>query len=397
MRILILANDFKPRSGGVAEYTDCLASELHKSGDSILVVSVPMPGAAAFDEEVDYAVSRVPRAEYGRTGCIMGRVLRFGKRFKTVMDAIMSFAPDVCLLNHTSGYFDAAYLASRVKAVPIVLLAHDKEVLGENSRIVHLALKWVMNHIDAVVANSRYTAGLCRQTAPKQQNVHVVHPGVRVPFRKTEARRDCCEQVADLARLSNRRVLLTICRLVRHKGIEHTLRAVAEVVKCVPEVIYVVAGEEGEANATEKLEALSRDLGLEDHVWFGGHVSEAEKHCLLEMAECFVMLSRDLPGGHGEGFGIVFLEAALHGVPSIGGRTGGIPEAVLHGETGLIVDPEDPHMVAQTMMDLLSDRDWRDRLGSNAMRRAVEVLTWPKQASQIRRILREVVRARRPS
>jgi len=164
------------------------------------------------------------------------------------------------------------------------------------------------------------------------------------------------------------RVLLSLSCLVPRKGFDLTLRALPRVLEAHPSTLYVIAGEGPDRR---RLEELTASLGLGDHVRFAGPVSAQELPLYYRLPDLFVMPSRFIEEeGDVEGFGIVFLEAALSGVASVGGRSGGIPDAVLHGETGLLVDPKNEIDCAAAIADLLSDNARLTRLGQQARARA---------------------------
>ena len=110
-----------------------------------------------------------------------------------------------------------------------------------------------------------------------------------------------------------RKVVLTVSRLFRRKGIDRSIEAMVEVAGRVPNVMYLVAGDGPER---EYLEGLVREHGLAGRVRFLGHVPEEELRRLDAVCDCFLMPSRQLPGGDVEGFGIVFLEAGACGAVS---------------------------------------------------------------------------------
>ena len=103
---------------------------------------------------------------------------------------------------------------------------------------------------------------------------------------------------------------------------------------------------------------------------FLGYVPADELPALYAACDIFAMPSRALSQRDGiEGFGIVFLEAAAASKPVVGGRSGGIPEAVHDGVTGRLVDPDDVDQLAEVLIDLLRDRDLAARLGTNGRRK----------------------------
>ncbi len=156
----------------------------------------------------------------------------------------------------------------------------------------------------------------------------------------------------------------------------------------VPGVRWVVVGD-GPLRA--ELEARAARLGIRDIVTFAGAVSDAERDAWLDRAHVFAMPSRLPPGGAGgEGFGIVYLEAGAHGLPVVAGAAAGAVDAVLDGETGLLVAPNDPAAVAGAIADLLLDRDRARRLGEAGARRAAQ-LSWPRMVARVEDVLLEAI------
>jgi glycosyltransferase involved in cell wall biosynthesis len=173
----------------------------------------------------------------------------------------------------------------------------------------------------------------------------------------------------------DRRVVLTVARMAaveRYKGHEIVLRALPSVVAKIPNLTYVVVGG---GDDRDRLEALTDELGLREHVVFAGVVSDPEVAALYQRSEVFVLPARtvlDDRNPKGEGFGIVFLEAMAFGKPVVGPNYGAPAELIRHGENGLLVDPEDPASVAEALLDLFTHTDAAREMGksgSNWVRR----------------------------
>jgi phosphatidylinositol alpha-1,6-mannosyltransferase len=167
--------------------------------------------------------------------------------------------------------------------------------------------------------------------------------------------------------------LVTIARLEPRKGVDTVLRALPSLIRQHPGLEYDVVGK-GEDHA--RLVALARQLGISKHVRFHGYISEGEKADLLSRATLFLMPNRREPGSV-EGFGIVFVEAAAFGIPSIAGADGGTSDAVLHGQTGLIVDAEDDAAIEAAISHLLDNSAGRRAMGEAAHQRFWNEFTWP--------------------
>lgn len=183
-----------------------------------------------------------------------------------------------------------------------------------------------------IAANSRHTRSLVEAWGLAPKKIWITHPplsqqAINVSY---EPPRTASSEVF---------TLVTVARIVQNKGIDVVLRALTILDRNHVPYRYVVAGE-GPERAS--LENLAVELGVQANVHFAGRVSEEDKWHLLRSADVFVMPSHVNPSQQHEGFGIVFLEAAACGVPSIGSNAGGIPDAVVDGQTGILVEPESP-------------------------------------------------------
>jgi phosphatidylinositol alpha-1,6-mannosyltransferase len=180
-------------------------------------------------------------------------------------------------------------------------------------------------------------------------------------------------------------VILTTGNLVARKGHDMVLRALARLDTEIANVTYLVVGD---GPARSDLESLATALGVRDRVVFAGRALDADLPALYALADVFVMASRERRDENDvEGFGIVYLEAAACGKPVIGGRSGGIPEAVVDGVTGLLVDPSDPDDIAKTLASVLADSELAARLGLQGHARVVRDFTWARAADRMHDVL----------
>lgn len=176
--------------------------------------------------------------------------------------------------------------------------------------------------------------------------------------------------------------LLTVSRLEWHKGIDTVMKALSAVRAAHPRTRYAIAGS---GDRLPQLERLKQELGLGDAVRFLGAVPDEELPALYNAADLYVGASRrhDLLA---EGFGISLVEASACGLAVVGGRSGGVPDAVREGETGILVDPDDPAAVAAGINELLANPERRKQFGA-AGRRAVEsYYNWDRVAKDLIRI-----------
>ena len=165
-------------------------------------------------------------------------------------------------------------------------------------------------------------------------------------------------------------LILTVGRLAAcepGKGVDTVIRALPQVLRAVPQASYVVVGD---GDDRRRLQRLAQETGVHQSVHFVGHQGEEELKSYYRKAELFAMPSCQ------EGFGIVFLEAMAFGKPVIGAASGGIPDIVIDGATGYLVNYGDVDTLADRLVRLLTDPDLRQKMGVAAKQRIKENYTF---------------------
>jgi phosphatidylinositol alpha-1,6-mannosyltransferase len=163
-------------------------------------------------------------------------------------------------------------------------------------------------------------------------------------------------------------LVLTVARLVPHKGQDVAIRAIAALGESAGDTHYALVGEGDDA---PRLRALAESLGLGARVHLTGALSDDEIAEAYATADVYVGLSRVDSAINAEGFGISFVEASASGTPCIAGDSGGVRSAVRDGETGFVITPTDQDAVTAALRRLLGDAALRTSMGI-AGRRAVE-------------------------
>ncbi len=292
------------------------------------------------------------------------------------------------LLLASGGEAHIGQLARQAFGFPYVVFAHGNEALALQDTVWQRS-RTALKGAAAVIANSRYTARLLHDLGVPAERVHVVHPGCDTEqFRPPTVAERAAQRTA--LGVDDRFVLVTVGNLVERKGHDTVMYAVARLRERIPKLLYLVAGT-GRHQAT--LQRLAEDLGIAACVRFLGRVSSDELPALYGACDAFVMPSRFRESDRDvEGFGIVYVEAGACGCPVIGGRTGGVEDAVLDERTGLLVDSTDVEALAQAIVRLWSDQSLRERLGATGRERAVKELTWQHFAARVIDIVNDTVR-----
>lgn len=375
--LLLISQDFPPDVGGIQTYAAELASRLAPRVEEFAAVAPARPGADAVDASLPFPVYRLPARPDLLPLVALPALPVIARQRRS----------DLTL--HTQWQtVGAALLARTFTGSPrrILCAAHGRELLfnpfssGSLPHRAYNALRrFVVVRTDHFVPVSRYTAGLLRALGVPPERMTVLPNGTDpTVFAPCEA-----SPLRQTLELADRRVLLTVGRLVPRKGIDTTLRALPRIAEVVPDVTYLVVGDGPDR---ERLHALARRLNVAERVHFVGEVPDDRLPLYYNACDVFVMPSRD-DSPDVEGFGIVFLEAGACEKPVIGARAGGVPDAVRDGETGLLVPPCASRAVAQAAIELLTRPAYAERLGQEGRRRVLREATWERVADRMYEVI----------
>ena len=269
----------------------------------------------------------------------------------------------------------AAWIARMTGGAPYICWAHGEDLTSALTSREYAALtRLVFRGAAAALANSRNTAALLNELGVPDEKIHVVHPAVDADrFHPQVDGRSVRRRYADRDHI----LLLSVGRLQRRKGHDVAIEAVAALQHELPGLRYVIAGD-GEERP--RLTSLVAEHGVGDRVFFAGIVSDAELSAYYAACDIFLLPNR-IDEGDIEGFGIVFLEAAASGKPTIGGISGGVPEAVERDITGLLVDGSVGQVVS-AIRQLATSAERRRRLGLAGRVRA-DGFSWQRAAGAV--------------
>ncbi len=371
MRVLLASVDFSPHRDGVSRLSYHHARRLAERGHEVHVVAPHAPGAAAEDAGAPFRTYRFPGYGLGP--------LRFFPFAWCVLRAIRRTRPDL-VLPMNIGYGGVLLaLIPRAWRPRYACFAYAYEFLKvARWPLVRRFYNRIYAGAVAVVAISAFTRDALVRFGVAPARIHTVLPGVEV---------DPASPAGAVGGAGEGRgcTIGTCSRLIARKGHDLVLRALPALLARVPNLRYRIAGD-GPARAG--LEALAVSLGVRGAVEFLGVVPDAQLGAFYRALDIFVMPARDdRAHGHVEGFGLVYLEAAREGVPSVAARTGGVPEAVLDGETGLLVAPEDVEGLAEALLRLATNPAERLRLGRAACERVRRELNWDGQVDKVEAVL----------
>ena len=379
MRLLLLTYEFPPLPGGIGRYCATLSKALGHEGHEVIVI-IP--------RQIEGAESALRSV---RVQCLPWR----GGHSRYVIDAyrlyraIRAYQPDGVLATH--GFSLAPIgLLSLVHRFPFALTIigsdvrrHASTESGVMAAVWRVLTRRALECARGLICISEYSRDVLqsafRVVSDKSHVVYIGLDGRR--FAPADPERVCL--LRKQLGLEGSTVLLTVSRLVPRKGHDQVLKALARIPAVHPTVHYLIAG--SGPNETN-LRRMVIELGLEPCVSFVGHVPEESLNDYYDLADIYVMPSRE-EGETVEGFGLAFIEAGARGLPVIGGRHGGVPEAVLDGKTGYLVDALDSNDLSRRIAELLEKPTLRRKLGEQGRKRALEDFTARSMARRTAEVL----------
>ena len=378
-RILLVTNDFPPRRGGIQSYLESLVNELVAAGDHTLVVYAPKwKGDGDYDRRAARADAPFDVVRHPTTLMIpepsVARRMRRLITDRGIDTVWFGAAAPLALLSS---------VARDAGARRIVASTHGHEVGWSMLPLARNALRRIGNDTDVVTFISQYTRGRFAAAFGPHAALEPLAPGVDTD--RFEPNSVARAEMRARYGLGSRPVVVCVSRLVPRKGQDMLIRALPAIRQRVEGAALVIVGG---GPYRDKLRRLAHAFGVSDHVVFTDGVPADELPAHHAMADVFAMPCRTRGSGLDvEGLGIVYLEASATGVPVVAGRSGGAPESVVDGETGLVVDGWDVGAIAAAVGDLLADRGRSAAMGAAGRRWAVDHWQWHTKARRLSELL----------
>lgn len=391
LRYLLMADSFLPHSGGSrVYYANLYRNVIARYPDRVTVLTKKVPGWQEFDRNESSDRFRILRHFHPLPDWRYQQMPKFLPDLVNAAATVSAGAFD-CL--HCGDLFPQALngvFLRRMFNLPLLVFCHGDEISQTDRRRYQPRVRnFIYRHADAIIAANQFACdGLARIGIPEER-VHKLTPGVNFEeFHPQAPRRDLIEHYG----LEGKKVLLTVARLVPRKGHKIVLDALPQVMREVPNLKYLIAGDGPEK---ARLQEQARQLGLQDAVVFVGDILHHEICDYYNLCDAFIMANRLEAGGDVESFGMVFTEANATGKPVIGGRSGGTAEAVVDGKTGFLVNPESAEEIAERLLLLLKNEHLCGRMGEAGLDRVRTEFNWVTRADALHAITAELVRRNR--
>ncbi len=368
-KILMLTHEFAPAHGGIARYAAELATAAIELGHEVTVVA-PDYGQdqTGIDEGFPFQIARYSAANYGP------------KELPSLFWRVARLKPEGYDLVHAvdPSFVMALAFARRFKALDYQATVYGTDILGLRTSVqaTMTGTRRMFEYPSRLVAISKFTKGLLLERCPRipSERVDVSPLGVNQFWFESATPLGVIPQLDDMG---NKILLATVARLDSRKGHRTMLRGLAALPDALKrEIVYAIVGTAREDEYQEELQRLAPQSGCD--VRFLGNLSDDQVRSLYSRASLFCMPGEP-DGQKVEGFGLVYLEAAAQGLPSLASSVGAVPEVVLDERTGWLVEPLQHEAVAAKLMNLLTDRERLKAAGDQAKEFARK-FTWKRCA-----------------
>lgn len=381
---LFLTFFFPPERGGIQNYLYNICKRLPKES---VVVWAPINSVATdFDKKQGF---KIIRKSYNSALRMFG--LSSLEYFFTVRKLVKQNKIDIIHCGHIHPMGMTAYLAKKILHIPYIVYTHGTEIkeIENKSGFTKKMMKRVLDEAQNIVVTTDFMRDYIvakfdfdRDENELAKKFVKIPPGVNSDlFHPLDSLK-----IKQRFGLENQKIILTCGRLVPRKNHEMVLKAMPNVLKRVPNAKYYIIGN---GPTLEKLRLLVRNLRLDDKVKIYTKITDRDLNFYYNLADVFIMPSKEMENKKDiEGFGLVYLEANACKKPVIAGNTGGVAEAVLDGQTGILVNPENIKEITDALIKILRNEELANDLGNYGFERVKNEFSWDELVKKLMTILK---------
>ena len=356
---LIVTRSFPPEIGGMQNLVWGLTRELSKHF-LIKVFADHTENHESFDNQSSFSIERIGGIKF----------LRKFRKAHLINEFVKENKIDGIIADH---WKSLELIKTNKKKYCLI---HSKEINHTKGSNINKRLVKVLNSAEKVIANSEFTKKLAINCGVDENRIIVIFPGVD-PVE--EPKKKYLDKVESLLRVKSPR-LITVSRFDKRKNHEKVVMALRNLKQNYPDIVYICIGYGDEE---ENLKKLVQELDLGSQVMFFKDISNDLKNALIAKSNIFVMPSI-IHKKSVEGFGIAYVEAAQHSIPSLGGKDGGASDAIEHEKTGLICDGSNLDDIYSSLNSMIENKKYLE-LGKNA-KEYVSKFQWKKIVEDYKKI-----------
>ncbi len=356
MNILLFTLEYKPFEGGVAKYYSELFKNWPDKDIFVLTQKVSEP-----QEES----KRILREK------LVSPIFSWFSSFRVLIKNIKKRNIQHVIVGQVLPLGTVVWMLSFFMKFDYSVILHGMDYAFSQKKIRKKILaKNILKKSTKIICGNSYLENLLKNDFPDlSHKIFTVNPGVdsrEISFNKKK---------------SPQFILIFLGRLVLRKGIDRVIEAISLMDETIyGDIKFYIAG-------TGPDENYLKNLSKDKRIVFLGRVDENKKWELLTNSEVFVMPTREIEGDF-EGFGIVYLEANIAGIPVIACDSGGVSDAVSNMENGILLEDDSPEKIKNAIISLYENPDLRKRLGEHGRERALREFSWLSQINKIHKIIK---------
>ncbi len=376
-KIICITNDFGPRAGGIETFVIGLIERL--PWGSVTVYTSQQGDTRGYDQQWQEKFGVKVIRDKSKVLLPTPRV------YRAVKKEIVSQGIEKIFFGAAAPLAIMAGGLRKAGAKEIVALTHGHEVWWAKIWPFNWAIGYIGRNVDHLTYLGDFTrTQISRALSQKSISAMVkIAPGIdTVHFAPSSA----APQLRQSLGLAEKKVIVSVGRLVHRKGQDFLIAALPAILQRHPDTHLLMVGE---GPYRKKLEKLTSDLALQGAITFIGRIQYADLPSYISTGDLFVMPSRSrLAGLEVEGLGIVYLEASACGLPVIAGKSGGAPDAVVEGVTGVTVDGRDSADISRAAISMLDDLDQARAMGARGREWVISNWGWETWAKEFRKLLK---------
>jgi phosphatidylinositol alpha-1,6-mannosyltransferase len=377
-KILLVTNDFGPRAGGIETFVIGLLERI--KGHEVTVFTSQQGDTSVYDQQwIDKFGVRVIR-DQSKILLPSWRVKRAAKKIvaaKNIDVVVFGAAAPLALMS-------PSLRKSGVKK--IIALTHGHEVWWAKIFPFRLAIKRIGKNVDHLTYLGEFTRQAISKPLTRKSATEMVKIAPGIDTAHFIPQPDAMQKRKELG-LQDKKIIISVGRLVHRKGQDNLIQAMPAVLKKIPNAHLLLVGE---GPYRKHLEKLVMKSSLEQNVTFAGRIMYDRLPSYLSAADLFAMPSRSrFFGLEVEGLGIVYLEASACGIPVVAGNSGGAPDAVLEGVTGLCVDGTNIEQITAAIVEICSDAERASHMGAAGRNWIVNQWRWDIWSKEFNALLVE--------
>ena len=357
-KALLVTLEYPPQIGGVANYYVNLVKNL--SADKIEVLT---------NKNNELLAKR--------------SFLPWLKSFKIIKKIVQEKNIEVILVGQVLPLGTVAWLLSKYLKIPYIVFTHAMDVTyPQKYPRKKLLMQKIFNGAEKIITVSRYTKYEIYKLLNNrnQGKIEIITPAPSItPDNFPNTNINILKQ-----EYAGHKILLSVGRLVERKGHDIVIKSLPFLIQQKIKFKYIIIGD---GINKKHLCELVKKLNLENYVIFKNHLSDAEVAKYYQLCDVFIMPSRETEDKDIEGFGLVYLEANSFAKPVIGGKSGGVEDAIIDGKNGFLVDPKDIQMTAQAILKLFQNRNLATNFGLYGQDRIKKEFQWSYRAKQLEAII----------